>query len=235
MNMTKKNYYITGTDTEIGKTFAACAMIHAFIARNVSVAPMKPIAAGTINLNGVDVNEDVAALMAAAGNRFSLWDVNPYCFADSIAPHIAAKRVGQSIDMGMITAAYERLKATSDKVLVEGAGGFLVPMSATQSMAEIPKVLGLDVILVVGMRLGCINHATLTVEAIRARGLALAGWIANTPATQMAAYEENLATLKSMIDAPLLGTIPRIPASYLVSGLAATKLAAQYVNIEPLL
>jgi dethiobiotin synthetase len=235
MSMTKKNYYITGTDTEIGKTFAACAMIHAFIARNVSVAPMKPIAAGTINLNGVDVNEDVAALMAAAGNRFSLWDVNPYCFADSIAPHIAAKRVGQAIDMGMITAAYERLKATSDKVLVEGAGGFLVPMSATQSMAGIPKLLGLDVILVVGMRLGCINHAALTVEAIRTRGLTLAGWIANTPATQMAAYEENLATLKSMIDAPLLGTIPRIPASYLVSGLAATKLAAQYVNVESLL
>jgi dethiobiotin synthetase len=235
MTMAKKNYFITGTDTEIGKTFAACALIHALAARGVNVAPMKPIAAGTINLDGVDVNEDVAALMAAAGNRFSLRDVNPYCFAEGIAPHIAAKHAGQTIAMPVIAAAYERLRSASDKVLVEGAGGFLVPMTDTQSMAEIPKVLGLEVILVVGMRIGCINHATLTAEAIRARGLTLAGWIANTPAAQMTAFEENLATLKSHIDAPLLGTIPRIPASYLVSGFAATKIAAQHVDAALLL
>lgn len=231
----KNNYYITGTDTEIGKTFVACAMMHALKARGINVAPMKPVAAGTINLNGVYVNEDVAALMAAAGNRFSLWDVNPFCFSEEIAPHIAAQHVAQTIDLDVIAAAYARLNAASDMVLVEGAGGFLVPMNATQSMAEIPKALGLEVILVVGMRLGCINHAVLTVEAIRARGLTLTGWIANSPAAQMAAYEENLDTLKALIDAPLLATIPHIPASYLVSGLAATKLAAQHINLDSLL
>jgi dethiobiotin synthetase len=235
MPKARSNYYITGTDTEIGKTFSACAIIHALTSRGVNVAPMKPIAAGTINFNGIDVNEDVAALMATAGNRFSLRDVNPYCYSEGIAPHIAARHIGQSIEMSVIEAAYHRLNSDADMVLVEGAGGFLVPMTDTLSMADIPRALNLEVILVVGMRIGCINHATLTMEAIRARGLKLAGWVANTPASQMAAYEENLESLKAVIDAPLLATIPRIPASYLVSSLAASKLAAQHVTIDSLL
>jgi dethiobiotin synthetase len=229
-----KNYFITGTDTEIGKTFATCALIHAITARGIKVAPMKPIAAGTINLDGTDINEDVAVLMSAAGNSFAISDVNPYCFREGIAPHIAARHEGRPIDIEVIRAAYKRLCASSDMVLVEGAGGYSVPMSDTESLADIPKWLGLDVILVVGMRIGCINHATLTADAIRARGLKLAGWIANTPAAQMAAYEENLATLKKVIAAPLLGTIPRVPASYLISALDATKLAAKHLDVAPL-
>ncbi len=226
-----KNYFITGTDTEIGKTFATCALIHALAARGLKVAPMKPIAAGTINLNGTDVNEDVAVLMSATGNVFSISDVNPYCFREGIAPHIGSRHEGRPIDIDVIRASYERLRHASDMVLVEGAGGYSVPMSDTESMADIPKWLELDVILVVGMRIGCINHATLTADAVRARGLKLAGWIANTPSSQMAAYEENLATLKQVIVAPLLGTIPRIPASYLVSALDATKLAAKHLDV----
>jgi dethiobiotin synthetase len=222
-----KNYFITGTDTEIGKTFATCALIHAITARGIKVAPMKPIAAGTINLDGTDINEDVAVLMSAAGNSFAISDVNPYCFREGIAPHIAARHEGRPIDIEVIRAAYKRLCASSDMVLVEGAGGYSVPMSDTESMADIPKWL-------VGMRIGCINHATLTADAVRARGLKLAGWIANTPAAQMAAYEENLATLKKVIAAPLLGTIPRVPASYLISALDATKLAAKHLDVAPL-
>lgn len=230
-----KSYFITGTDTEIGKTFATCAMIHALQRRDIKVAPMKPIAAGTINLDGQDINEDVAAIMAASGNQFPLADVNPYCFSQGIAPHLAARHEGRTIELPVIEAAYKRLVATSDMVLVEGAGGYSVPMSDTQSMADIPVALKLDVILVVGMRLGCINHATLTADAIRARGLKLAGWIANTPASQMAAFEENLATLKAVIQAPLLGTIPRIAASYLVSSLDATAIAAKHIDVTPII
>jgi dethiobiotin synthetase len=230
-----KSYFVTGTDTEIGKTFAVCAMIHALQRRNIKVAPMKPVAAGTINLDGQDINEDVAAIMGASGHAFPLADVNPYCFAQGIAPHLAARHEGRTIEMSVISGAYERLVATSDMVLVEGAGGYSVPMTDTQSMAEIPVALKLDVILVVGMRLGCINHATLTADAVRARGLKLAGWIANTPAAQMAAFEENLATLKQVIQAPLLGTIPRIAASYLVSSLDATAIAAKHVDVTALL
>ena len=230
-----KNYFVTGTDTEIGKTFVTCAMIHALAARGLKVAPMKPIAAGTINLEGEDINEDVAVLLAASGNRFETADVNPYCFREGIAPHIGARHEGRVIDIEVIRAAYQRLCAAADVVLVEGAGGFQVPMSDTESMANIPVWLGIDVILVVGMRIGCINHATLTADAVRARGLKLAGWIANTPAAQMAAYEENLATLKCAIDAPLLGTVPRIPASYSMSALDATAFAARHLDISTLL
>jgi dethiobiotin synthetase len=229
--MIMKSYFITGTDTEIGKTFATCALIHALTARGLKVAPMKPIAAGTINLNGTDINEDVAVLMSAAGNTFPISDVNPYCFREGIAPHIGSRHERRPIEIEVIRKSYQRLATLSDMVLVEGAGGYSVPMSDTQSMADIPKWLELDVILVVGMRIGCINHATLTADAVRARGLKLAGWIANTPASQMAAYEENLATLKQVIAAPLLGTIPRIPASYLVSALDATKLAAKHLDV----
>lgn len=230
----KRNYFITGTDTEIGKTFATCAMIHALQKRGVKVAPMKPIAAGTINLNGTDINEDVAAMMAVTGNAFSQSDVNPYCFEQGIAPHIAARHAGRVIEIDVIRAAYSRLAAVSDVVLVEGAGGYSVPLSDKESMADLPVALGLDVILVVGMRIGCINHATLTADAVRARGLKLAGWIANTPAAQMAAFDENLATLKAVIQAPLLGTIPRIAASYLVSSLDATAIASKHVDVSHL-
>ncbi len=227
-----KNYFITGTDTEIGKTFATCAMIHALQRRGKKVAPMKPVAAGTINVNGVDINEDVAAIMSVTGNVYAQADVNPYCFHQGIAPHLAARHEGRTIDMAVIRAAYDRLAAASDIVLVEGAGGYAVPMTDTQSMADIPVALGLEVILVVGMRLGCINHAVLTADAIRARGLKLAGWIANTPASQMTAFDENLATLKAVMQAPLLGTIPRIAASYLVSALDATAIAAKHIDVS---
>lgn len=205
-----KNFFITGTDTNVGKTLITCALIKAFASRGLRVVPMKPIAAGTINVNGIEMNEDVAALREVSGTKAALADINPYCFSEAIAPHLAAHHENVTVKIDLIRAAFSRLKADADTVLVEGAGGFLVPLSETQSMAEIPAALALDVILVVDMRLGVLNHALLTVEAIRSRGLTLAGWVSNTAASgaAMLAFDENLATLERMIDAPLLGTVP---------------------------
>lgn len=205
-----KSFFITGTDTDVGKTYVACAFIHALKARGLRVAPMKPIAAGTVRTGGVDINEDVVALREVASSNVPLTDINPYCFSEPIAPHLAAQHENVVVEMAVIRKAFARLAADADTVLVEGAGGFLVPLSADQSMAEIPVALGLDVILVVSMRLGVLNHALLTAGAIRSRGLALAGWVANCnmPGTVMAAFDENIATLKRLLDAPLLGIIP---------------------------
>ncbi|MBL0121439.1 MAG: dethiobiotin synthase [Betaproteobacteria bacterium] len=227
-------FFITGTDTGVGKTFATCALIHALQRRGLAVATMKPIAAGNIDVNGVPMNEDVALLMDATGHRFPLHAVNPYCFRAAIAPHIAAKQEGVEIDMAVIQTAYSHLAERADVVLVEGAGGFLVPLSDNESMALIPAALQLPALLVVGMRLGCINHALLTVEAIRSRGLPLAGWIANSPGTPMTAFDENLTTLKRMIDAPLIGNIAHanIDSRDANQILRAARLAASHLSTE---
>lgn len=230
-----KDLFVTGTDTDVGKTFITCALIEAFAARGIRATPMKPVAAGTINVNGVEMNADVAALREVSATKAALSDVNPYCFSEPIAPHIAAQHESVVVDIGVIRAAYDRLKADSDIVLVEGAGGVLVPLSTGQSMAEIPIALGLDVILVVGMRLGVLNHALLTVEAIRARGLMLSGWIANTMMSgpPMLAFEENIASLACMIEAPFLGTVPY--DSRTTGALESARRAATYLHVDTLL
>ena len=230
-----KNFFITGTDTDAGKTFITCALIEAFATLGLRATPMKPIAAGVININGININPDVAALREVSESKAALRDSNPYCFTEAIAPHLAAQHENVLIEMHVIRAAFERLKADADTVLVEGAGGFLVPLSASQSMAEIPAALSLGVILVVGMRLGVLNHALLTVEAIRVRGLTLAGWVANTPVVgeAMQAFDENLATLKRMIAAPLLGTVPFEAQSKGV--LEHARHAATYLQIDVLI
>ena len=230
-----KSYFITGTDTGVGKTFFTVALLHALQSQGLRVAPMKPVAAGTITVDGAQINDDVAALQAISQHRFALADVNPYCLTEAIAPHIAAVREQVQIDMAMIVDAFARLRANADTVLVEGAGGFLVPLSTTQSMAEIPQALKLDVILVVAMRLGCLNHALLTAEAIRARGLRLAGWVANSvSATPMNAFDENLSTLKSMMDAPCLGVIPYTIAHSANNLPDAAKAAATHLHLNSL-
>lgn len=223
-------YFITGTDTGSGKTFVTCALLEAFRRRGVTAAPMKPVAAGTMAIDGVHVNEDVALMIAASGMRFPRHCINPYCFDEAIAPHIAARHQGIVPDLAVIATAARELSMRADCVLVEGAGGFLVPLSDEESMARIPALLGLPVILVVGMKLGCLNHALLTAEAIRARGLALAGWVANTPGERMSAYDENLATLKRCLPAHLLGEIARLEGDTL----AATRAAADMLNLQPL-
>ena len=207
MNSTpqKPAWFVTGTDTEVGKTFASCALLHALRNQGYSAVGMKPIAAGTDEHGR---NDDVEALIAASSVTAPRELVNPYLFAPAIAPHIAAAEAGRAIDLKTIVSAFASLRALADAALVEGVGGFRVPLGATIDSADLAQKLALPVILVVGMRLGCINHALLSVEAIAARGLTLAGWIANSIDAPMPRFAENLAALESRIDAPLLGVIP---------------------------
>jgi len=201
-------WFVTGTDTEVGKTFATCVLLHTLRNQGIKAIGMKPIAAGT-DENGA--NDDVERLIAASGIDAPRNLINPYLFQPAVAPHIAAAEAGQVIDIAHIIAAFEELRRMADAVLVEGVGGFCVPLGRHCDTADLAEKLGLPVILVVGMRLGCINHALLTCQAIAARGLKLAGWIANRIDPAMSRFDENLAALCERIDAPLLGIIP--PAS----------------------
>ena len=232
-----KNFFITGTDTDVGKTFITCALIQAFATRGCRAVPMKPISAGSIisGERGIEMNDDVAALREVSATTAALDDINPYRFSEMIAPHLAAQRENVVVEMNVIRDAFERLKAVADTVLVEGAGGFLVPLSMKQSMAEIPTALSLDVIVVVGMRLGVLNHALLTVEAIRGRGLNVAGWVANTTVAgkTMLAFDENHATLERMMGAPLLGTVPFDAHS--TTALERARRAAPHLRMDTLL
>ena len=201
-------YFLTGTDTEIGKTFVTCALLHRAQLDGLTAAGLKPIAAGT---DAAGRNDDVEAIRAASNVELPREIINPYCFEPAIAPHIAAAEAGISIDFGPITASCEAARKQADLVVVEGVGGFCVPLGNQRSTADLAVELGLPVILVVGMRLGCINHALLTAEAIAARGLTLAGWVANRIDPAMSRFDKNLETLQAMLPAPLLGVVPHGP------------------------
>ncbi|MDE1545306.1 dethiobiotin synthase [Dechloromonas agitata] len=202
-------YFLTGTDTEIGKTFITCALLHRARRDGLRAAGLKPVAAGT---DASGLNEDVENIRAASNIDLPRHLINPYCFAPAIAPHIAAAEAGVTIDLAPIRAACETARQQADLVIVEGVGGFCVPLGENQGSDDLAVTLGLPVILVVGMRLGCISHALLTAEAIAARGLPLAGWVANRIDPAMSRFEENLATLQSRLAAPLLGVVPHAPA-----------------------
>lgn len=201
----KPAWFVAGTDTEVGKTFVACALLHALRKRGYSAIGMKPVAAGTDEHGR---NDDVEALLAAASVKAPREHVNPYLFAPAIAPHIAAAEEKRVIDIERIAQSFAALRPLADALVVEGVGGFCVPLGATIDAADLAQRLALPVILVVGMRLGCINHALLTEQAIAARGLRLAGWIANRIDPQMARFDENLESLKERLAAPLLAVIP---------------------------
>jgi dethiobiotin synthetase len=203
-------YFLTGTDTEIGKTFTACALLHAARAAGFAAAGLKPVAAG-VDAGGR--NEDVDSLVAASAVALPPAVVNPYCFRAAVAPHIAAAEEGRAIDFAVIADAVTAARRQADFVVVEGVGGFRVPLGVDRDSADLAVALGLPVILVVGLRLGCINHALLTAEAIAARGLTLAGWVANTVDRDMARREENVAALAERLAAPLLGVLPRLPGA----------------------
>jgi len=201
------SYFVTGTDTGVGKTLVSCALLHAFAAQGLTVAGFKPVAAGC---DADGRNEDANALLAASSLRLAYERVNPYCFASAMAPHIAASHSGVRIEFAPILAAYHELSGLAHEVIVEGAGGFRVPLNDRQDSADLARELGLPVILVAGMRLGCLNHALLTVEAIAARGLTLAGWVANVLDAQMPALQDNVTELQRRMAAPLLGIVPRM-------------------------
>ena len=199
------SYFITGTDTGVGKTLISRALLQGFAAQGKRVAGFKPVAAG-VDADGM--NDDAKALLTASNIPLNYEQVNPYCLREAIAPHIAANRENVRIELPRIVAAYRELADQVDVVIVEGAGGFRVPLNETQDSAELARELGLEIIVVVGMRLGCLNHALLTVEAIHARGLKLAGWVANSVTDTMPVQQENIAALKDRIAAPLLGVVP---------------------------
>jgi len=206
----KRGYFVTGTDTDVGKTLVSAALVHGYASKGCRAVGMKPIASGANIVDGTLVNEDVVQLRAAANIDAPLDKITPYVFASPIAPHIAAMEAGVKLKVETIVDAFSGLRASADIVVVEGAGGFLVPLDDAHDMGDIAAALGLPVILVVGMRLGCINHALLTVAAIESRGLVLAGWIANVVSDGMSRFEENMDCLRKRIDAPCLGVIPHL-------------------------
>ncbi|WP_341675208.1 dethiobiotin synthase [Niveibacterium sp. SC-1] len=205
-----QHYFVTGTDTGVGKTFTTCALLHHARQRGLVAVGYKPVAAGA-EPHGEDLaNEDALALQAAGSSGFALSEINPFCLRAAVAPHIAAAEEGVSLDIGTMHHGYQRLAARADLVLVEGAGGFCVPLDDTHDTADLARALALPVLMVVGMRLGCINHALLTAEAIAARGLKLAGWYANSPQADMPRLAENLQALRQRLPAPLLGVVPHL-------------------------
>ncbi|MBL8419428.1 MAG: dethiobiotin synthase [Dechloromonas sp.] len=200
-------YFLTGTDTEIGKTFVTCALLVRARLLGLTAAGIKPVAAGT---DAARRNEDVERIRAASDVKLAEDVINPYCFAPAIAPHLAAAEAGVSIDFARIAAACASARQRADLVIVEGVGGFCVPLGVDRDSADLAVALALPVILVVGVRLGCLNHTLLTAEAIATRGLTLAGWVANRIDPDMARAEDNITALRERLAAPLLGSMPRL-------------------------
>lgn len=200
----KQAFFITGTDTGVGKTHVACKLIADYVAQGYQVVGMKPVAAGCELVDGTWVNEDVLKLEAASNVQASRELTNPYSFKAAIAPHIAAEKAGVVVEIKVIQQAFKALADMADIVIVEGAGGFLVPLNETETMADLATALNIPIILVVGMRLGCINHSLLTVEAIKSRNLQLYGWVANHIELNMPMLEENEASLTGRIKQPKL-------------------------------
>lgn len=208
--MRARGFFITGTDTGVGKTEVACALLRALDHSGWSAVGMKPIAAGARLAGAVLRNSDVRRLDQASRVRAPRSLRNPYVLRPPIAPHIAAVEAGIELDLDVIASACRELAARADVVIVEGAGGFCVPLGERVDMGDLARRLQLPVIMVVGMRLGCISHALLTAEAIERRGLPLAGWIANRIDAGMRRYRENVRTLEHRIGAPLLADVPHI-------------------------
>jgi dethiobiotin synthetase len=224
-----RGVFVTGTDTGVGKTFAACALLHALRERGVTVAPMKPVAAGGGVPGGLPMNDDTVELLAAAGFRAAdAPDVTPVLLREAIAPHIAAQREGRAIELQEVLRAYRRLRARADYMVVEGVGGFCVPLGPGIDTVNLARAFALPVVIVVGLRLGCLNHSLLTAQAVRAAGLPLAGWIANAIDPDMPARAENVATLVARLGAPLLGELPFAPG-------ASPQDLARHLDVTPLL
>lgn len=205
-----KAFFVAGTDTEVGKTFASCALLEAVNQLDKSTMGLKPVAAGCEEIDGEWKNEDAILLQQHMSVDLPYAQVNPIALKTPASPHIAAylekKTVSVSRIVGFCRGA---LMGRPDFALVEGAGGWRVPLSNRETMADLARQLGHDVILVVGLRLGCLNHAMLTAEAIRRDGLNIAGWIANSVSSEPMSFEnENIATLKSALNAPFMGKLP---------------------------
>lgn len=223
-----KRYFVTGTDTEIGKTTIAAALLHAARSSGLSTAAVKPVAAGCERTPEGLRNEDALALQAECSPALAYELINPVTLEAAIAPHIAAQEEGSALTLEILAGAcLQVFDRKRDLTLVEGAGGWRVPLNDDELLSGLARELKLPVVLVVGMRLGCINHALLTCEAIAADGLELAGWVANHVDADMSRPDENLATLQQLIKAPFLGRVPRLEQ-------ADAAAVAAYLDIAPL-
>ncbi len=209
MQALPRHFFVTGTDTGVGKTTVTVRLMQQLVAQGLTVIGMKPVASGYEWLDGRWQNDDVRQLTAASNVSAPPELVNPYCFEPAIAPHIAADQVGVEIDLEVIRAAYTQLSAMADVVIVEGAGGLLVPLNKQQqTIADLIQMLNLSALIVVGMRLGCINHALLTAEVLRQRNIHCCGWVANSVDPQMSYPQENLQTLITGLQQPPLLELP---------------------------
>ncbi len=200
--------FVTGTDTGVGKTVISLGLMQALQDRGLTVAAMKPVASGCERTADGLRNDDAVQLQRQASISLAYEQVNPYAFEPAIAPHLAADQAGRTIDIDNIYDIYEEVASNVDVVVVEGVGGWQVPLNNRETVADLAHGLGLDVCLVVGLRLGCINHALLTAHAINSHGCKLAGWVANTLPPVMDALDDNINTLKQKLSSPLLGVVP---------------------------
>ena len=203
--------FVTGTDTEIGKTAASTALLHALRRRGLRAVGMKPVASGSHDPGQGLRNDDALALQAASLQVPDYADLNPYALRQPLAPELAAAEDGVHIELAPIVAAFERLRAQADVVVVEGVGGWLAPLSAQLDQRDLVRALRLPVVLVVGMRLGCVNHARLTAQSLQASGVDCVGWIGNHIDPSMQRQDENFATLQQRLPMPCWGRLPHLP------------------------
>jgi dethiobiotin synthetase len=223
--------FVTGTDTGVGKTLISSALLYGFSQAGLKAAGMKPLAAGAEMREGVLHNDDVFQLEAASSLALPRDLVVPYLLREPAAPHIAAALEQTAIDPQRLLSAYAQIAAQAEAVVVEGVGGFRVPLTDDFDTADLAEKLQLDVILVVGLRLGCLNHALLTAEAIAARGLRLAGWVANQIDPAMPHQQENIDALSQRLSAPLLGVVPHMAQASAAS--AARHLDFHWTGVVP--
>ncbi len=226
--MNQRKIFIAGTDTEVGKTIVTAAIVEKLQLADYSVTALKPIAAGCEERNGQLENADALLLQASMNKKLSYQQVNPFPFKRPIAPHIAAAQELVQLSVQEISEACQLSQYDTDYLLIEGAGGWKVPLNSTQTYADFAVAESLDIILVVGMKLGCINHTLLSIESILASGANLIGWVANQITPGMQVFEDNLETLQSRINVPLIANIPYIKTDNLIQDVLS------YVNIEPL-
>lgn len=227
-------FFVTGTDTEVGKTLISGALITHLKKQHAVVAGFKPVVAGLRDISGKMCNEDILSLSRVMTYKpqDNYLDICPYQLSTPAAPHLVAKASGMHLDYSVMLNAFKDLREKSDAIVVEGVGGFKVPFHDDKTSADFAEDIILPIVLVVGMRLGCINHALLTVEAIQTRGLRLAGWVANTIGP-MTLLQENIATLEHLMPAPLMGVIPELPKEFIQVpySIGAIEKAASYLKI----
>lgn len=219
--------FVTGTDTGVGKTVIAAALLRGLRERGQRVAGMKPVASGCRRSPDGIVSDDALALIAEASESAPYRIVNPYAFIPPIAPHVAAVEAGTRIDLRELERAYRILSGLADVVVSEGEGGWLTPLDAKHSLADFARKVKADVVLVVGLRLGCLNHALLSAQAIEHSGLKLAGWVANAIDPSFERASDNVRALQERLKAPLLGQVAHLSTP----GAAA---AVEYLRLEPL-